>query len=332
MKILVTGAAGFVGTNLVRHMMGRGHQAIGLDSLVRRGVEANLQELQEEFPKFEFRQREVEDMPSEIMRAKPDVVYHLAAQVAVTTSSQSPTRDFDINARGTFLVAKAANDIGAKIVYTSTNKVFGAGVNNVPIVEEETRYDFGGPLAKKGIPENFSIDATHHTPYGVSKLVGDLYVREFGGVSNRCSCMYGKNQFGIVDQGWISHIAQRIISGQQVVIYGDGKQLRDALNAADLVRLLEMEGEALLNDRPRIGGEAFSIGGGYENTVSLLELCDRWGLRKEDLQFAQWRPADQKVFYCDTSKANNLLRWQPRVGLDQGLSEIYEWTRKKLSA
>ena len=328
MRCLITGACGFVGTNLALHLLKRGHQVIGADSLSRKGSELNLKYLKEQFPEFEFIQVEIEDLPSVVHMVKPELVYHFAAQVAVTTSLQNPRRDFMINAVGTFEVALAAKKIGAPIVYTSTNKVFGDNVNKVPIREMETRYDFDGELKEKGIHEDFSIDASHHTPYGCSKLVGDIYVREFGGVVNRCSCMYGPNQFGILDQGWLSYFAINKMTGKPAIIYGDGKQVRDALHADDVVRLLEMQGKRLLDhSQPSIAGEVFNVGGGYENTISLLELCERWNIKPS---FGPWRPADQKVFYCDIAKAKKVLGWVPQVGLDKGLADLYKWTEKTL--
>jgi CDP-paratose 2-epimerase len=329
-KILITGAAGFVGTNTALAFLRDGYQVIGLDSLSRRGTETNLLTIKAQFPKFDFRRREIEDTVMEIYQEKPDLVYHFAAQVAVTSSLESPVRDFRINAEGSFYVAKAARDVGAALVYTSTNKVYGDNVNAVPIKEEATRYDFNGQLGGRGLTEEFSIDARHHTPYGVSKLVGEIYVREFGGIANRCSCMYGPNQFGIVDQGWLSHIATSKLTGRPVVIYGDGKQVRDALHVRDVIRLLRRQGEALLGaDATRFQGEVFNVGGGFANTISLLELCSRWGIEPA---FGEWRPADQKVFYCDVGKAERLLGWKPEVGLEEGLTDLYQWTHDVLKA
>ncbi len=327
-KVVITGAAGFVGTNLALELLRNGVQVVGLDSLSRRGSETNLATIKTQHPNFDFRRREIEDTAVEIYREQPDLVYHFAAQVAVTASLESPVRDFRINAEGTFYIAKAAREVGAGLVYTSTNKVYGDNVNRVPIREEPTRYDFAGDLASRGLTEEFSIDARHHTPYGVSKLVGEMYVREFGGIANRCSCMYGPNQFGIVDQGWLSHVATSKLTGRPVVIYGDGKQVRDALHVSDVVRLFRLEGEALVGGRKdELQGEVFNVGGGFANTISLLELCTCWKITPA---FGEWRPADQKVFYCDVSKAARLLGWRPEVGLDEGLRDLYEWTRDEL--
>lgn len=333
LKVLVTGAAGFVGTNLVSKILESHPQdrVVGLDSLSRDGVRKNLEYLKRKYGKrFEFIQKEIEDFPAEICVAKPDLVYHFAAQVAVTTSVESPVRDFDINGRGTMLVALAAQKVGAPIIYTSTNKVFGDNVNKVPIKEFSSRYEFDGDLAKRGIPEDFPIDAFHHTPYGISKLVGDLWVREVGGIVNRCSCMYGPHQYGIFDQGWVSYIMKKAIRGEKITICGDGKQVRDILHASDVARLLDMEGRTIVNGGQR--GEVFNVGGGYDNTISLLELCEELKVKKGDIEFDDWRPADQKVFYCDISKARDVFGWAPEVNVDKGLKGLYQWTKKELSA
>src|SRR3989344_808237 len=198
-KILITGGAGFLGYNLTVHLLERGFKLVICDNLSRHGSSENLRELQGNFPKLKVYKIELADIPSVIHREKPDLIYHFAAQVAVMASIHSPNSDFRINAEGTFIVANAAHNIGIPVIYSSTNKVYGDNVNKVPIKTLKTRYDFAGPLSRKGINDTFSIDAEHHTPYGCSKLAGELYVREFGGVVNRFSCMYGTHQHGIID-------------------------------------------------------------------------------------------------------------------------------------
>lgn len=328
MKAVVTGAAGFIGTNMVPRLMERGFEVVGVDSLTRRGTEFNVEMLRTKHPGIDLRKREIEDMPGEIYRERPDIVFHFAAQVAVTSSVESPLRDFRINAEGSFLIARAAADVGAALIYTSTNKVYGDNVNGIEIIEKATRYDFGGAHEGQGLTEEFSIDSPHHTPYGISKLVGEMYVREFGGIANRCSCMYGPNQFGIVDQGWISHIATNKILGRPTVIYGDGKQVRDVVHVDDVAELFLRQAEALLgSDRARFQGQVFNVGGGPDKTISLIELCRLWDIEPS---FGPWRPADQKVFYCDISKARRLLGWEPSVGIEAGLEDLYGWTERTL--
>lgn len=322
-KVLITGAAGFLGTNLTLRLAGRGAWLTLVDNFSRRGVEGNRAMIEENFPHLSFLSAEIADVPAIIAREKPDLVYHFAAQVAVTTSVVSPVSDFRINGEGTFNVARAAGEHDIPVIYSSTNKVYGNNVNDVPLRELPTRYDFDGELKERGIGENFSIDARHHTPYGCSKLVGELYVREWGGVVNRCSCMYGPNQHGIVDQGWVSYFISRKVSGLPVTIFGDGKQVRDLLYADDVVGLLERQGEFLLDKtKPDIRGEVFAVGGGYQNTVSLLELCDMLGIEPS---FGPWRPADQKVFYADISKAKRILGWEPKVSAKEGVELLYKW-------
>ena len=324
MKYLITGAAGFVGTNLTKQLIGMGEEVVAVDSLSRAGSERNSDYLKSVFPEIRFFRREIEDIPALIYMEQPDQVFHFAAQVAVTSSMENPVRDFRINAEGTFNLAKAAYDIDVPVIYTSTNKVYGNNVNLVPLCEWPTRYDFAAEMKGKGIAETFSIDADHHTPYGVSKLVGEFYVREFGGIANRCSCMYGPHQFGIADQGWLSHLAINRIKGRPTVIYGNGKQVRDVIHVSDVVDLLVKQSAALARKgRARLGGQAYNVGGGYSNTISLLELCERWDIRAS---FSEWRPADQKVFYCDISKATKEYDWSPRVSLEEGLAELYRWT------
>jgi CDP-paratose 2-epimerase len=274
------------------------------------------------------RKGELDDLPAFIARNHFDVIYHFAAQVAVTTSYESPRSDFRVNAEGTFnlLHALGAFDPSRKIeditpvIFTSTNKVFGNNVNAIPIEEHETRYDFhqDSGIKGKGVHENFCIDMTKHTPYGVSKLVADLYVQEAHGIVNRCSCMYGTNQFGNEDQGWVAHFAISKVLGKPLTIYGNGKQVRDLLFIQDMVRLLELQGERANELR----GQVFSVGGGYENTASLLELC-----KELDVQpgFAEWRPADQKVYYADVSKSHKLIGWKPKVSVKEGLRQLHSW-------
>jgi CDP-paratose 2-epimerase len=322
-KILITGGAGFLGSNLALSLNKRGAHIIICDNCSRRGAELNIQKIKQEVKNLSFFSVEISDVARVIASEKPDLIFHLAAQVAVTTSVESPISDFRINAEGTFNVARIANNYKIPVIYSSTNKVYGDNVNEVPIIEEATRYDFGGDLSKKGISDKFSIDAKHHTPYGNSKLVGELYVREWGGVVNRFSCMYGRYQHGIPDQGWLSYFVIQKKLKKPVTIFGDGKQVRDALHASDVVRLFELQAEHLLNPKAKdIRGQVFSIGGGYKNTISLLELCKKLNIKPS---FSNWRPSDQKVFYCDIQKAKDILGWEPKVSLEDGLKDLISW-------
>lgn len=327
-QVLITGGAGFLGFNTAKRLLDLGNQVILCDNLSRRGSEINYEKLNKIYLNLKSYEVEIDDIPNIIAKERPDLIYHFAAQVAVTKSVISPERDFRINAEGTFKIAKIASDYNIPVIYASTNKVFGDNVNHVPIREFETRYDFDGELKERGIAENFPIDARSHTPYGCSKLVGDIYVREFGGVVNRCSCMYGENQYGIIDQGWVSYFCAQKHLKKDITIFGDGKQVRDLLYIDDVVDLLILEGKFLLNGNTDLKGEVFNVGGGYKNTISLLELCKKLDITPK---FSDWRPSDQKVFYCDISKAKKILGWEPKISADEGIRRINEWTINNIS-
>ncbi|MEK7203820.1 MAG: NAD-dependent epimerase/dehydratase family protein [Patescibacteria group bacterium] len=326
-KILITGAYGFLGSNLVKRLLDIGSEVITCDNLSRRGAELNFEDLKKEYGNLNNIQAEISDIPTYIMKFKPDLIYHFAAQVAVTTSIISPVSDFRVNAEGTFGVARAAKEFNIPVIYSSTNKAYGDNVNQVSILEMKTRYDFKGALRRKGINEEFSIDAAHHTPYGCSKLAGELYVREYGGLVNRFSCMYGEWQHGIVDQGWLSYFIMQKLKNKPVTIFGNGKQVRDMLYVSDVIDLLLLEGSKFISSPVSMRSEVFTVGGGYNNTISLLELCSKLKIKPK---FSDWRPADQKVFYCDTTKAKKVLGWAPKVSVDDGLSKLYKWTEKNI--
>lgn len=316
-KILITGGAGFVGSNLAEHLAKKGYRVVIYDNLSRLGSELTLKSLHDKYPSIEAHRGELDDIADYLHDHKVDLVYHLAAQVAVTHSYKSPRSDFRINAHGTFNVVHSTK---TPVIYASTNKVYGDNVNHVPIDEHDTRYDFAGEYKEKGLPEDFSIDTHYHTPYGISKLVGELYTREMGGVANRFSCMYGPNQFGNEDQGWVAHFVISKIKNKPLMIYGDGKQVRDLLFVDDVVRLLEIQGENI----DKIRGQVFNIGGGFKNTLSLLELCK---LLKVHPSFGDWRPADQKVYYSDISKIKKLLGWEPTISPEEGIDRLTEWVQ-----
>lgn len=326
---LVTGGAGFIGTNLSERLLSEGQSVVLLDDFSRPGVERNARYLSElgggrlVIVRGDCRDAET---TYELVRGAREV-YHFAAQVAVTTSLSDPLRDFDINLRGTLNVLEGARRAERRppVLFTSTNKVYGS-LSDVALVASERRYLPAEGL--RGIDERRPLD--FHSPYGCSKGAADQYVLDYArsyGVRSivfRMSCIYGPHQCGNEDQGWVAHFLIRALAGEPITIYGDGRQVRDVLFVTDLV-------DAMLRARERvdeIAGNAFNVGGGYENSLSLLELIDRIqgfsGVRPA-LHFGESRRGDQRYFVTDTTKAERALGWEPRVSIEQGLARLYGW-------
>lgn len=330
--ILVTGGSGFVGTNLVAKLLDDGHHVRVLDSLTRSGSASNLRWLRDTYgDAIEFTQGDVRD-PDAVLRAMDgiDHVYHLAAQVAVTTSLRDPRSDFEVNAFGTLNVLEAARAqvTQPSIVFASTNKVYGA----LPLLEVRSAGTRYVPLDEharmSGVGEATQLD--FHGPYGCSKGAADQYVldyaRSFGlrAVVLRMSCVYGPHQHGNEDQGWVAHFARRVIAGEPLTIYGDGLQVRDVLHVEDLVAAFEC---ARLSAGV-LRGRAFNIGGGSANTVSVLELVDHLerivGSRPR-ISHEPWRTGDQRYYVSDTSRFRSLVPWRPRTSVLDGLVALCAW-------
>lgn len=339
MKILVTGGAGMVGSHCAQYFAGKKNRVVVVDNLLRsqifgskdKSVEYNWHYLKTlkniKLLKKDVRDRE--DMIRIFKREKPDVVIHTAGQPGVKHSIEDPFEDYEINASGTLNVLQATRMANPKavLIYCSTNKVYGDNVNAVPIVAKATRYEF---KKTKGINERFSIDLTGHTPYGVSKLTGDLYAQDFASIFNiktgifRMSCIYGTRQFGFEDQGWLAWFAIRFFLGKPITIYGDGKQIRDVLWVGDLIRAFE----AFIGCDFRYKGEVFNMGGGFKNTLSLLELIralEEISRKRIEVKYGDWRKFDQKVYVSDTTKAFKLLGWKPTVSPREGIGRLYHW-------
>jgi CDP-paratose 2-epimerase len=329
---LITGGAGFVGTNLAKRLLGAGKRVMILDNLSRAGVERNLQWLHDTYGnRLEIQVADIRDLPTvkRLVRGASEV-FHFAAQVAVTTSLDFPINDFEINARGIINVLEAirALDNPPPLVFTSTNKVYG-GLEDLVFVPDDTRYNPSDKnILRHGIGETRPLD--FHSPYGCSKGAADQYVidyaRTYGlpAVVFRMSCIYGPHQYGNEDQGWVAHFAIRAIENQPISIYGDGKQVRDVLFVEDLVDAFLLAQKHM----PQISGQAFNIGGGPENTTSLLELLDMIGefqSRKILLNFGAWRPGDQQYYVSDIRKFKKATGWYPRHTVLEGVSKLYKW-------
>jgi len=328
-----------IGSHCAEHFAKKKNKVIVIDNLLRsaifgskdKSVEYNWQYLSK-LPHIKLIKKDVRDraeMLRVFVKEKPDVVIHTAGQPGVKYSLENPFEDYEINATGTINVLEAlrkANKRG-KFIYTSTNKVYGNNVNALALKSQPKRYLF---KHIKGINERFSIDLTGHTPYGVSKLTGDLYAQDYAQIFDiksaifRMSCIYGTRQFGFEDQGWLAWFVIRFFQGNPVTIYGDGKQVRDILWVGDLIKAFE----AFLSRDFRYKGEVFNIGGGGGNTISLLELIEileRLTGRQVPVHFGPWRKFDQKVYISDITKAKKLLKWQPMVSPHEGLQRLYAW-------
>ncbi|MGN6735191.1 MAG: NAD-dependent epimerase/dehydratase family protein [Candidatus Binatia bacterium] len=332
--VLITGGAGFVGTNLAHRLLEQGERVLVLDNLSRPGVERNLRWLLDTHG--ERVQVEFADVrnPYALRRAVRNAshVFHFAAQVAVTTSLANPRHDFDVNALGTLnlLEALRAADEPPPLLFTSTNKVYG-GLEDIALTSEGgIYYPKDIDVRANGIDELRPLDL--HSPYGCSKGAADQYIidyaRTFGlpAVVFRMSCIYGPHQMGNEDQGWVAHFLIRALEGQTITLYGDGQQVRDVLYVDDLV-------DAFLLARaemPRIAGQAFNIGGGPEQAISLLELIDMIGRlhgHRPQYEFQDWRAGDQRYYVSDTRKFRNATGWSPKVRPYAGTKKLYRWLR-----
>jgi CDP-paratose 2-epimerase len=330
-RALITGGAGFVGCNLASRLISAGQVVTLYDNLSRRGAQGNLDWLTSTHgaSRFQLIQADVRDFDRLKQAARgQDVIYHLAGQVAVTTSVLDPRDDFENNALGTFNALEAARAAGSNpiFIYASTNKVYG-GMEDVVVEEEATRYRYRDlPL---GVPETQPLD--FHSPYGCSKGAGDQYVRDYARIYGlrtvvmRQSCIYGTRQFGIEDQGWIAWFIIAAVTGKPITIYGDGKQVRDVLFVSDLLDVYQ----AAIDHIDTAAGQVYNIGGGPENTLSVWVelgpmLAKLWG-RPVNVKRGDWRPGDQRICIMDTRKAQRDLNWRPKVGVAEGVRRLYEW-------
>ncbi len=329
---LITGGAGFIGTNLADALLSEGKSVIIYDNLSRSGVEKNLNWLREKHKSnLRIEIADIRDQPAltEAVNAA-DAVYHFAAQVAVTTSCTDPLMDFEVNARGTINLLEAIRQSEKQppLVFTSTNKVYG-DLEDLKVILKGDRYEpEDAVIAASGVSENRSID--FHSPYGCSKGAADAYILDYArtyglkAVVFRMSCIYGPHQFGTEDQGWIAHFLISALEGKPLTIYGDGKQVRDILYVEDLVRAMKIAQEQM----GTLTGKAFNIGGGVNNTISLLELLkliEQMHGESLDVDFGDWRPGDQRYYVSDIRKFSQSGSWNPQVTAKQGIESLYHW-------
>lgn len=311
-RYFISGICGFIGINVALEAKRRGHEVYGIDNFSRQGSEENFKILNNH--KITVHRRDIihDWFNSFVGWDIPDCIIHLAAQTTVVNSFTDPYTDFNTNVLGTVNMLDYAKENGASFVFASTNKVY----NHVP----------EGEL----INESYATSAfSGHTPYGVSKLCGDLYTQEyyhsFGvpTVVNRMSCIYGLYQHGMEEQGWLSHFMQSILADKPITIYGDGKQVRDVLWGGDCARLYVDQAEQM----DKCKGQVFNIGGGQENKINLLDaikLIEEITSKKATLNFTDWRPNDQKWYVSDIGKITSTIGWKPEVTIEQGLKMMYD--------
>lgn len=336
-QYFITGGAGFIGANYVARLLKRGEKVTIFDNLSRSGNSLNLEWLRESYGEnsFEMIFGDIRDAKFLADSAKDaDVIVHLAAQVAVTTSVVDPRDDFECNALGTFNVMEAARLSGRNpiVLYASTNKVYG-GMEEVEIIERDGAYRYAD--LPNGVPESFPLD--FHSPYGCSKGTGDQYVRDYYRIYGiptvvfRQSCIYGPRQFGVEDQGWIAWFIIAAETGKPIMIYGDGKQVRDVLYVDDLLDAYD----AAIENMDEAAGEVFNIGGG---TGNMLSVWSEFGPMLEELRNSPlpvgrgpWRPGDQKIYVSDIRKAQAMLKWKPGTNVREGVEKLYNWVKQNRS-
>ncbi|MEX2594626.1 MAG: GDP-mannose 4,6-dehydratase [Anditalea sp.] len=335
--VLITGGAGFIGINLANHLLNQGYKVIIYDNLSRPGVEKNLDWLLSKHDRKDI-WVELADIRNYFNLKKvvdrSQMVFHLAAQVAVTTSLDDPTYDFDVNIRGTFNLLEAIRNSAHQppIVFTSTNKVYG-DLPNLEFDQSDFRYfPKDSEIKKNGISEEQPLN--FHSPYGNSKGAAEQYVLDYARSFNikavvfRMSCIYGPHQFGTEDQGWIAHFLIQAIKSKPIHIYGDGKQVRDILFVEDLLKAFQLAWKNI----EAISGQAFNIGGGVGNSISLIELINLAEIKnkqKINLKFGGFRTGDQVYYVSSSQKFGQAVGWSPSVPIEEGLDHLYNWLKEQ---
>jgi CDP-paratose 2-epimerase len=330
-SVLIFGGAGFIGSNLAHSLLSHTDAKVHIfDNLSRAGVHHNVEWLRKTAGNSGRLQVTIGDVRDarqvEKAVAHANEIYHCAAQVAVTTSLADPRHDFEVNLGGTFNILDAARRSGNRpfILFTSTNKVYGELGLGAPAISGKR---YASPM-QQGVSESQPLD--FHSPYGCSKGAADQYVRDFGRIYGmptvvfRMSCVAGPRQFGTEDQGWVAHFVYSALQEEPVVIYGDGRQVRDVLCVDDLIRAFEAARQNIETTRT----EVYNVGGGPENSVSLLELMDEIALltgRSLECVHNQSRVGDQLIYITDNSKIQRDTGWKPEIGLKKTLRLLQDF-------
>lgn len=331
-QIVITGGAGFLGTNIAKALAERGEEVLLFDNLSRLHVRENAGWLRQHHGnRLSLRVGDVRDAAAvgEAVRGARAVI-HLAAQVAVTTSVENPVEDFEVNARGTLNVLEATrrHAADAAVLFASTNKVYGKLISFDALAREGLRYVPRETEMARGFDERTPLSL--YSPYGCSKGSADQYVLDYARIYGlktavfRMSCLYGPHQFGTEDQGWVAHFLISGLNGEPISIYGDGYQVRDVLYAEDAVRAWLLA----LDNMDAVSGRVFNLGGGADNTLSLRELLkhiERMQDRAPTVSFHDWRPGDQPWYVSDTTAIEQALGWRAEVDVREGLARLRDW-------
>jgi CDP-paratose 2-epimerase len=340
--ILITGGLGFIGSHTAEKFRAHGDRIIVVDNLSRphtafqdsKQISYMWNYFDQNYPdiqKYKIDICNYGDLKDIFIKHQPTVIIHTAGQTSAVGSIDNPRYDFENNVIGLFNTLDLARTTGTvkDFIFLSTNKVYGERVNEIPLIEKESRYIPKNP-GFLGISEDFPIDNSKHTPYGISKLTGDLYVQEFGrlyGLNTVCfrmSCIYGYRQFGFIEQGWISYLISQAIRNQPIPIFGTGKQVRDILFIDDLTDLYLKY--ILWKGKPKIG--VYNIGGGIDNRISLIEAIQLIKNLHGNLIHTSShpeRPGDQRYYVSDISKIKKELGWNPKTSVSDGIAISYRW-------
>ncbi len=333
-SILITGGAGFIGINTAAYFLEKGDRVTIFDNLSRNGTKENLMWLKKSYPRVNTLIHDIRDRNAvEKAVVGQDIVFHFAAQVAVTGSVINPREDYDINAGGSINLLEAVRVKNPKaiVIYSSTNKVYGS-LETVKIIEKNTRYEM--PDFPNGIAETQPLD--FHSPYGCSKGAADQYMHDYARIYGlktivfRQSCIYGPHQFGIEDQGWVAWLMIAALSGKPITIYGNGKQVRDLLHIDDLVHCYDLG----IKNIKKTAGQVYNIGGGPERMISIWKefgpTLEKLIGKKISVTYKPTRPGDQPIFVADIRKAKRDFSWEPMIGNKQGIELLFTWLQENI--
>jgi CDP-paratose 2-epimerase len=348
MNIIVTGGAGLIGSHAAEFYAQQSHDNVVhiIDNLSRSQLMGkdvpyafyNWEYLKKNYVNIVLHQADIRDakyIEMAIKSIQPDIVIHAAGQPGVPTSVARPEYDFTNNVLGTFNILEAIRktECDPALVYCSTNKVYGENVNYEAVDKLSTRYRFR--FLKDGISEDKSIDLTKRTPYGTSKLCGDLYCQEYANTYGlrtgifRMSCIYGERQLGVEEQGWVAHFIISALHNKKINIFGDGLQVRDLLYVKDLIKAYNQ----FAKHASKLKGEVFNMGGGRDFTMSLIEMIKllAYKLNREiEVEYKDWRPSDQVVYISDIAKAVDMLNWEPTTKPSDGIEKVIDWVMEEI--